>query len=945
MSSQKDFVSLNQKMVKKRKTDKDDEPIISKSKRGRSAVLDRFFDVYIVNFHSPYVVLNPEYEDDLRQIKLGTYIYPVQYHDWIPRRCIGLNVIQHEDLKKYIFRNQIMVYQVDSNDFSTAHEVELRLTLYNSVPYYLKLNYNDICDGIREYLNGQIVHVNQKIIYPCTTDDLLILMVESIDNIPCGEIGDYTTFNLTADTSDIVIYKETIKVQGGQIHAKISDYEKIDTTTTLEPLIFDKNPLNRQLFQNLRRKKFADEKQIILRYHNYNLTIDLSIDSTITNSLDRFKYKYLYELVGTEPIHLTSTCKKIILTSDEENADKITLNIVKSRPVIEHKDTKCINVPINADILIESIRQQVELVTIDYTFSLVIDQRKYTFKVEEIKPSYYSDIMKAYRITSDTKIKFKHNQLQDSSIVLVDNTDPSPIKEITFKIKKGSSSSLGGLFKIFGGGSDEDDDKQKIMINYTKLIKQIRNSFPSITTLKHKVKICHSGEYLHVKVVDIVWEENKQNTDLLNSNHQIDTTMTPEINEPTLNVTDESVVNTTNDLHEIDESDFKMTNESDLKTTNESDFKMTNESDLKTTNESDLKTTNESDLKTTNESDLKTTNESDLKSDHHAVAKEYFRLGKIVPETKINIKVSEKDKSLCLNKPVDSIHDPIVELEKYVGGMSDQLKTVVRTLVLSRGKLKDEFQKRGLKPTKGIVLYGPPGNGKTTLARNIGKIFGCEGDRFQLIAGPEVFIKWVGDSEKKVRSLFKPAKNAWKKYGKNSPLYMLVIDEIDAMLPVRGSSPGNPVADSVVNQFLSELDGLMQFDNFICIGLTNRLELIDSAVTREGRLGIHIEVGLPNKEGRLKIWQIHTKNLRESDRLGNISYEKLVDASEGFSGAQIEETVIRASNYSLERLSKLERINSEAIEKSGRVTMEDLERSIKELRNNDKDKAPIHMYI
>lgn len=912
MSSLKDFVSLNQKMVKKRRTDNDDEPIIPRSKRGRSAVSDRFFDVCIVNENSPYVFLNPEYEDVLTQIKLGTYIYTVEYHDWIPRRCIGLNIIQHDDLKKYIFRNQIMVYQVDSNDFSPAHKVELRLTLYNSVPYCLKLNYNDICTDIRKYLNGQIIHVNQKIIYLYNTEDLLILMVESIDNIPYGQIGGYTTFNLTADTSDIVIYKETIQVQGSQIHAKISDYEKIDTTISLEPLIFDKDSLNRQLFRRLKRNKFADEKQIILRYCNYNLTINLSIDSTITNSLDRSKY--LYELAGKEPIHLTSAYKNIILTSDEENADKIILNIVKSRPVVDHKDIKCINVPINADILIESIRQQVELVTIDYTFSLVIDQRKYTFKVEEIRPFYYNDTMKAYRITSDTKIKFKHDKLQDSSIVLVDNTVPVPIKEITFKIKESSSSSKGGLFKIMGLGSDEDDEKKKIMINYTKLLKQIRNSFPSITTLKHKVKICHSGEDLQVKVVDIVWDQR----DRRGENKQITT---------------------------LSSSDYPMTlKDSALDTYKE--LKMLLNSDESTLKESvGIPTIDEPVLKESDKPELKTSDEPTLKTEHHTVGKKYYRLGQIVPETQINIKVSEKDKSLCLNKPVDSIHDPIVELEKYVGGMSEQLKTVIRTLLLSRGKLRDEFRKRGLKPTKGIVLYGPPGNGKTTLARNIGKIFGCEGERFQLIAGPEVFIKWVGDSEKKVRSLFKPAKNAWKKYGKDSPLYMLVIDEIDAMLPARGNSPGNRVSDSVVNQFLSELDGLIQFDNFICIGLTNRLELIDSAVTREGRLGIHIEVGLPNKEGRLKIWQIHTKILRESDRLGNISYEKLVDASEGFSGAQIEEAVIRASNYSLERLSKLENINSEAIEKSGKVTMEDLERSIKELRNNDKDKAYIHMYI
>ena len=225
----------------------------------------------------------------------------------------------------------------------------------------------------------------------------------------------------------------------------------------------------------------------------------------------------------------------------------------------------------------------------------------------------------------------------------------------------------------------------------------------------------------------------------------------------------------------------------------------------------------------------------------------YGFFGLITTKTKIKVITSADNKNFVINNgDADEIpKDPIGELEKYVGGISDELKIVTRTICLSRGKLKNEFRERGLKAAKGIVFHGPPGTGKTTLARNIGKLLNCDGERFQLISGPEIFNKWVGESESNIRKLFKPAKDAWKKKGFDAPIYMIVIDEIDAILPARGKSSGNSVRDTVVNQFLSELDGLDQFENLICIGTTNRLELLDPAAVRPGRLGVHIKIDFP----------------------------------------------------------------------------------------------------
>lgn len=331
------------------------------------------------------------------------------------------------------------------------------------------------------------------------------------------------------------------------------------------------------------------------------------------------------------------------------------------------------------------------------------------------------------------------------------------------------------------------------------------------------------------------------------------------------------------------------------------------------------------------------------------IREKYPLLGLITPETEIKFVCGKNDKSLSINYISSQVDNPVGELEKYVGGVNKEIKKVVRTLCLARGKLRDEFLARGLKPVKGIVMYGPPGTGKTSICRQIGKIFGCEGDRLRLMSGPEVFNKWVGKSEENVRAIFKPAKEAWKKHGSNSPLYMVVIDEIDALLPARSGSSGNPVRDSVVNQFLAEMDGLQEFNNFVCIGLTNKLELLDPAVIRPGRFGIHIKIDLPDKKGRVEIFNIHTRKLRELNRLENIDFDKLADLTETFSGADIEGVTELASTYSLERLNTMADINDAIILQKGRITQEDFVRAINEIRkdhnkSDDRGKAA-SMYI
>ena len=309
----------------------------------------------------------------------------------------------------------------------------------------------------------------------------------------------------------------------------------------------------------------------------------------------------------------------------------------------------------------------------------------------------------------------------------------------------------------------------------------------------------------------------------------------------------------------------------------------------------------------------------------------------ITPQTIIKYKLPSSTSSVMNTHAIKdlSINDSMEQIEKFVGGLSDQLRKLIQTISFQRRS----SQLLPIKPIKGIILYGEPGTGKTTLARNIGKIIGCTPDTFKLMSGPSIFKKYVGQSEKNVRNIFKPARTAWKKFGSKSPLYLTVIDEIDAMLPVRTSSSGNPVRDSVVNQFLAELDGLEEFENFICIGITNRLELLDPAVIRPGRLGTHIKIDLPNKEARKEIFNIHTKKLSSQIDLPNIDIDKIISKTDTFSGADIENIIQLASMTMLDRLDRLENKSSQTL-----ITESDLLLAIEEINKSNKKNASIDNY-
>ncbi len=208
-----------------------------------------------------------------------------------------------------------------------------------------------------------------------------------------------------------------------------------------------------------------------------------------------------------------------------------------------------------------------------------------------------------------------------------------------------------------------------------------------------------------------------------------------------------------------------------------------------------------------------------------------------------------------------------------VGGL-DEAKQQLKEAVEWPLKYPEVFSRMGVRPPRGILLYGPPGTGKTLLAKAVA----TESEaNFISIRGPEILSKWVGESEKAVREIFKKARQ-------NAPT-VIFFDEIDSIAPRRGVVSDSHVTDSILNQLLTEMDGLEDLHDVVIIGATNRPDIIDDALTRPGRFDRLIFTPLPNKAARLSIFKIHTKNMPLAK---DVKLEELAKKTEGYTGSDIE---------------------------------------------------------
>jgi transitional endoplasmic reticulum ATPase len=241
-----------------------------------------------------------------------------------------------------------------------------------------------------------------------------------------------------------------------------------------------------------------------------------------------------------------------------------------------------------------------------------------------------------------------------------------------------------------------------------------------------------------------------------------------------------------------------------------------------------------------------------------------------------------------------------------IGGL-DEVKQHMQEAVEWPLKKPEIFSRLGIKPPKGILLYGPPGCGKTMLARAVA----TESEaNFISIKGPEVFSKWVGESEKAIREVFRKARMA-------APA-VIFLDEMDSLAPRRGLGfSDSGVSERVISQLLTEMDGIVTLQDIVVIAATNRPDMVDPAVLRPGRFDRLIYVPEPDEKSRLQIFKLYTK---EMPLTKDVDLNQLALMTKYYSGADIESLCREAAMHTLRRDVA-----------ASEVTMKDFQDAIKEV--------------
>ncbi|MCD6495678.1 MAG: CDC48 family AAA ATPase [Candidatus Aenigmarchaeota archaeon] len=248
------------------------------------------------------------------------------------------------------------------------------------------------------------------------------------------------------------------------------------------------------------------------------------------------------------------------------------------------------------------------------------------------------------------------------------------------------------------------------------------------------------------------------------------------------------------------------------------------------------------------------------------------------------LRVTKKDfeNALKMVEP-SAMREVMIEIPNIkwddVGGL-DEVKDKLREMVEWPLKNPKAFERLGIKPPTGILLYGPPGCGKTMLAKAVATEAGAN---FISVKGPEVLTMWVGESERKLREIFRRAKQV-------APS-IIFFDEIDSLAPRRGLSFGTKVTENIVSQILTEMSGLEDMQNVTVMAATNRPDMLDPAIMRPGRFDSQVIVQAPDEKARLAILKVHTKNMPLAK---DVDLKKIAKETEGYSGADLEALVREA---------------------------------------------------
>ena len=316
-------------------------------------------------------------------------------------------------------------------------------------------------------------------------------------------------------------------------------------------------------------------------------------------------------------------------------------------------------------------------------------------------------------------------------------------------------------------------------------------------------------------------------------------------------------------------------------------------------------------------------------------------LRRIQPELKLNeeeikplekevldkIKITQKDfiESLKVVRP-SALREVLIEIPDIkwnsIGGLEKAKQELIESVEWPFKK-PEVFETLGINPPKGILLYGPPGTGKTLLAKAVANESEAN---FISIKGPEMLSKWIGESEKAIREIFNKARQA-------SPT-IIFFDEIDSIAPRRGASSDSHVTERVVNQMLTEIDGLENMHDIVIIGATNRPDILDTALLRPGRFDRIVYIGSPDKIARKEIFKVHLKGMKIAK---DVNIDELAEKTKGYVGADIESICRESALLILRDNIKAKEVTMEyfkkALEKVRPSVTEDIEKAYKDLQD------------
>jgi transitional endoplasmic reticulum ATPase len=300
------------------------------------------------------------------------------------------------------------------------------------------------------------------------------------------------------------------------------------------------------------------------------------------------------------------------------------------------------------------------------------------------------------------------------------------------------------------------------------------------------------------------------------------------------------------------------------------------------------------------------------------------------------LKVTKEDFDYALRMvPPSAMREVLVEIPKIkwedVGGL-EEVKQALKEAVELPLQNPECFKRLGIRPPRGILLYGPPGCGKTYIVKALANE---SGTNFIAVKGPEILTMWVGESERKLRDVFKRAKQV-------APAIIL-FDEIDALAPKRGIDAGSRVTEQIVSQLLTEMSGIEEMEGVVVIGTTNRPDIVDPALLRPGRFDRQIYVPAPDEKTRLEIFKVHTKGMP----LKGVSLDKLAKETNGYSGADIEALSREAAMLALREDIKAKEITSKHFDKALKKTKPSItedtttkyQKAVEDLKKNKIDEA------